>query len=196
MKTKRHLLLGIILVSTMATSILSCAPIVGPVPATPEEEIQVEEPGQTTAEAEALERYEFAIEALQIWDDIKAIAIDAFELFPTFESGVPCSTEATNLMNRLYTTEHRLKWLYVPPDAVQLKDSLFAELDIVSDCIVKLSLACSSSEHGNATESQRFYSQAVEHFVEFIGEEGLASKKIERDLINFKLQAEKDLGWR
>lgn len=201
MKVKCRLFLVISLVGLMATPILGCAPTVSPAPAPepapPEEEIQVEEPTQTVVEAEALERYDFAIEALEIWEEIKAISFDAFEILSALDDPIPADcSEVINLINRHYQLEYRLKWLYAPPDTLEMKDSLLQELDLINACIIRISVACNSRDEGNEVQYQRFTREAADLFAEFVGKEGLGSRKIERDLINLRLQAEKDLKLR
>lgn len=184
MKVKCRLFLVISLVGLMATLILSCAP----------EEIQVEEPGQTVVEAQALQRYEFATEGLEIWKEMQAITVGAFEVFSALEEQIPCRAELTNLLNRHYQLEHRLKWLYAPPEAVEIKASLLDDADLIGDCLARLVAACQFRDEADQVAYQRYSREVVELFVDFFGEKRVPSEETEVKLINLKLQAEKDLS--
>ena len=157
---------------------------------------RVEQPEPTVVDAEALERYEFAVEALEIWEEMQAITVGAFEVALALDEQISCRAEVINLVNRHSQLEHRLKWLYAPHDTLEIKTSLLDDSDLISDCVARLAAACQFRDEGDQAAYQRYTREVAELFNDFFGEKRVPSEETEVKLINLKLQAEKDLNWR
>jgi hypothetical protein len=137
--------------------------------------------------SQAQERYEFATEALEIWEDMDDVRVVILNLIVEETPAVDYGSRTAALLNRLIGIENRLKWLYAPPEAVEIKDSLLGELDVIDTCVVKAGAVLQFRYEGDEATASRFFREVVDSL------EGLPSKQVERDLINLKLQAEQDL---
>lgn len=138
--------------------------------------------------SQAQELYDFVTKALGEWETMRRIDNELLTLYNTLiGEGSLGDSEVNKVISILQQVEQNLKWLYAPPGAVKIKDSLLRQSDLTNSYFSNIMTAWANSS--NQDTFMKYISEAHE----LCSEIGPVSKENERNLINLQLQAEHDL---